>query len=257
MNQNLLEKIHQVVILLPPPVLQRVINTLVNHSSSHEIMAQLGQLPNPKFRRAVAELLLTWQQESDWDRRSLAAALSSSAYSTAQVRQALQVELVWTGPESRLPVRRTDQVLLQIIREAKREITLISFAVYKVPEITQALIAALERGVALRLIAETPESGEIPYGITATFGPEIIERAQVLVWPIEQRPVDDRGRYGSLHIKGAITDQKHLFITSANLTEYALTLNMELGLLVRSEELAAQVTQQINRLIEQKILVPI
>lgn len=60
---------------------------------------------------------------------------------------------------------------------------------------------------------------------------------------------------GSLHAKCAIADKKHLFISSANLTEYALTLNMEMGLLVKSEDLARQVKEHIDSLIERGILV--
>ena len=106
----------------------------------------------------------------------------------------------------------------------------------------------------MRIIAETPESsqGKIPFGVSAALGAEIVQQAEVLVWPIEQRPVDKDGRYGSLHAKCALADRKHLFISSANLTEYGLTLNMEMGLLVHSEELTCQVTEHIDRLISQE-----
>lgn len=60
--------------------------------------------------------------------------------------------------------------------------------------------------------------------------------------------------HNSLHIKCAIADAKHLFIYSANLTEYALTLNMEMGLLVHSQELATQVLEHIECLIHQGTL---
>lgn len=60
-----------------------------------------------------------------------------------------------------------------------------------------------------------------------------------------------------MHIKAAIADNRYLFITSANLTEYAFTLNMEMGLLVENEELTIQLITQIERLIQQKIFVPI
>ncbi len=168
--------------------------------------------------------------------------------------------LVWTGPEtSGASFRRTDQVLLQLIRDAQDELTLISFAVYKIPEIAQALKAAVNRGVKVRLIAETPESGEgkVSFGVKAALGIEIIRQAQVFIWPKKNRPVDREGKYGSLHVKAAIADRRYLFITSANLTEYAFTLNMEMGLLVENEERTIQVIKQIDRLIQQKIFAPI
>ncbi|NJR19247.1 MAG: hypothetical protein HC785_28505 [Calothrix sp. CSU_2_0] len=52
-----------------------------------------------------------------------------------------------------------------------------------------------------------------------------------------------------------MADRKHLFISSANLTEYALTLNMEMGLLVHGEDLAYQAAEHIDRLIQQEFLV--
>ncbi|HHP7232623.1 MAG TPA: DISARM system phospholipase D-like protein DrmC [Xenococcaceae cyanobacterium] len=236
---KLLRQIDLVVNFLPPSVLALVIDALQDsHSQCNEALVAklLGKLPNPKFRRVVAELLSIWQQDhNNWNSCSLAAALSSAAYSVAQVRQALNVELVWTCPETNnASFRRTDQVLLQLIHDAQDELTLISFAIYKIPEIAQALKAAVNRGVKVRLIAETPESGEgkVSFGVKAALGIEIVQQAQVFVWPKQQRPVDSEGKYGSLHIKAAIADSRYLFITSANLTEYAFKLNMEMGLLV-------------------------
>jgi phosphatidylserine/phosphatidylglycerophosphate/cardiolipin synthase-like enzyme len=61
---------------------------------------------------------------------------------------------------------------------------------------------------------------------------------------------DAEGRFGSLHAKCAIADSEHIFISSANLTEYAFTLNMEIGILVHSQKLASQVLNRVNSLIE-------
>ena len=261
---KLLEHIHRVVNFLPPSVLALVINSLQDFSSQYNealVAKLLGKLPNPKFRRIVAELLLIWQQDkNNWNSCSLAAALSSAAYSVTQIRSSSNIELVWTCPETNgASFRRTDRVLLQLIHDAQDELTLISFAIYKIPEIAQALKVAINRGVKVRLIAETPESGEgkVSFGVKAALGIEIIQQAQMFVWPKQQRPVDREGKYGSLHIKAAIADNRYLFITSANLTEYAFKLNMEMGLLVENEELAIQVITQIERLIQQKIFVPI
>ncbi len=260
----LLQQVDRVVNFLPSSVLALVIDVLQDSPCQYNealVAKLLRKLPNPKFRRVVAELLSIWQQDkNNWNSCSLAAALSSAAYSVDRVRQALDVELVWTGPETTgASFRRTDQVLLQLIRDARDELTLISFAVYKIPEIARSLEAAINRGVQVRLIAETPESGEgkISFGLKAAFGIEIIRQAQVFVWPKNNRPVDREGKYGSLHVKAAIADRRYLFITSANLTEYAFTLNMEMGLLVENEELTIQFIKQIDRLIQQKIFVPI
>ncbi len=150
-------------------------------------------------------------------------------------------------------------MLLQLIQDCRHDLTLISFAIYKVPEVVQALTMALDRGIRLRILAETPESGngKISYGLQATFGQDILNRAEVLVWPKEKRPVDTNGRCGSLHVKGAIVDDHRLFISSANLTEYALSLNMELGVLIQSEALVKQLQGQLESMVREKVIVPL
>ena len=59
---------------------------------------------------------------------------------------------------------------------------------------------------------------------------------------------------GVLHVKAAVTDATWLLLTSANLTENAFALNMELGVLVRGGPLPRQVEAHFGRLIETKQL---
>jgi phosphatidylserine/phosphatidylglycerophosphate/cardiolipin synthase-like enzyme len=143
----------------------------------------LNQIPNPKFRRIVAELLASWQEFGNgWDSKAIASALHSSAYTLAIAKDALSVEVVWTGPETeRIVLRRTDRVLLQLIEQAQQELIIVSFAVYNVPTIARAMRTAIQRGVSLLLVVETPASGngKIPFGIDTALGKEIIERSRV------------------------------------------------------------------------------
>lgn len=262
---SVLREIYQVVGLLPSSALSSLVETLssINATYTDTLASNILQpFSNIRFRRAIDDLLKAWRDDSsiNWSSRELAAAIISAANTATILQQELAADLVWTGPSSSvIPIRRTDQVLLQLINECQHSLTLISFAIYKVPEIVEAILAALDRGVALCIIAETPESGEgkISFGLQATFGTEIMNRSQVLVWPKEKRPVDLNGKYGSLHIKGAISDRERLFVTSANLTEYALSLNMELGVLMKNERLAQQFTDQIEHLVQGEILIPL
>lgn len=265
MSSSLLAEIHRTARLLPSQVLKELTWQLsqVHAAYSEALVSQLLQsVNNPRFRRPLQDLLTAWREDTAllWNSKELAAAIASSAHTVQAARQELAVELAWTGPSySNLAVRRTDQVLLQLIRECQQELILISFAIYKVPTIVEALIQALDRGINLRILAETPESGEgkIAFGLQSTFGDSILERAEVLIWPKDKRPVDGAGKYGSLHIKGAIADQEKLFVTSANLTEYALTLNMELGVLIRNTDIAHQITSQLDNLVLEQVLVPL
>jgi phosphatidylserine/phosphatidylglycerophosphate/cardiolipin synthase-like enzyme len=46
-----------------------------------------------------------------------------------------------------------------------------------------------------------------------------------------------------------VADGRWLFLSSANLTEYAFTINMELGVLVTGGKLPAQVQEHFDRLV--------
>jgi phosphatidylserine/phosphatidylglycerophosphate/cardiolipin synthase-like enzyme len=57
-----------------------------------------------------------------------------------------------------------------------------------------------------------------------------------------------------LHVKCAIADDRLLFVSSAKLTEYAFTLNMELGLLITGGDAPAQVEGHFDALVEGGVL---
>lgn len=255
-SSNLLEKIRRVAQEVPVSTLDALIQVLMT--------VRQGELPEMKhnllrllarasWRQEFNHLIEIWQTEtSDLDGKAIAIALSTAVHCQTRMRQDLSVELVWTGPNPEsLPLRRTDQTLLQLIREAQHDLLIVSFAIYNIPEIVQALIAALDRGVNIRIIAETPEAsdGKISFGLVTTLGAEVLRRSQLYVWLKAKRPVDEQGRYGSLHAKCAVSDRQHLFVSSANLTEYAMSLNMEMGVLIHNQSLAEQVIRQIDSLI--------
>ena len=61
----------------------------------------------------------------------------------------------------------------------------------------------------------------------------------------------------SLHVKCAVADRQRLLVSSANLTEYALTKNMELGVLVEGGEVPARVQEHLEALLQRRILQPL
>ena len=115
-----------------------------------------------------------------------------------------------TGPASALPLRHTAQALRQVIDEARSTRQIVSYAVYDIPEIGEALRRALDRGVTLQLVIESPQEqvGHVAYDGLFAFGPAIRERARIYRWPLHQRPVDDSGRHGALQAKCAVADHR-------------------------------------------------
>ncbi len=213
----------------------------------------------PQYRDHVTRFLQIWRTEApDVSRESVVWAIQSAAYTTQQQRRSQRLELVWTGPTSVYPLRRTAQVLQEMIEAAQRELLIVSFAVYDIPEIGASLHRALERGVHLQLVIESAKDseGKIAYDSLAAFGTRVADNASIYYWPKALRPVDQSGRHGSLHAKCAVADAHTMLISSANLTHYALNLNMELGVFIRGGNLPQHVAKHFAYLASQQVIVP-
>lgn len=218
-------------------------------------------MPQPALQLLVGRLLDIWRQECPTiPAQSVALALLAASQASETRRRAETTSLVWTGPTRRGPaLRRTDQALLQVINTAQQQLLVVSFAVYNIANIRQALLKAAGRGVSIKICVEAPDAseGKLAYDTVKALGQQIAQRAKVYIWPADKRPQDEAGRHGSLHVKCAVADTRLLFISSANLTAYALTLNMELGVLIQGGPLPGDVVSHFNRLIEERVLVPV
>ena len=214
--------------------------------------------PQPAVRDQIAAFLDRWHATApEISGDSLALALLVAAHAEQQTHHSQSLELVWTGPDSHvIPLRRTDQALIQIINEARQTLTIVSFAVYKATSIMHSLVQAARQGVTITICLETPDAseGKIAFDTIRALGTDIAQHAQLVVWPHEQRPHSSDGKHGSLHAKVAVADGSALLISSANLTEYAMTLNMEMGVLIRGGELPGKVDAHFAKLIEQGTL---
>jgi len=106
------------------------------------------------------------------------------------------------------------------------------------------------------VIVETPDKlgGENEYNTIRALGRDVEARSSVYYWPKEKRSLSASGKPGSLHVKCAVADSEWLFLSSANLTQQAFTINMELGTLIRGGSLPQKVEAQFDRLIQMKTL---
>ncbi|MDG3002825.1 DISARM system phospholipase D-like protein DrmC [Paludisphaera sp. Pla2] len=186
--------------------------------------------------------------------------LQMVAHSVRAQRESHSAELVWTGPDAGpTAFRRTEQAIIQVLDAARNRITLISFAIYKIPKVVETLVRAAGRGVLLTVVVETPDriAGQGEYSTIRALGPEVAACSTVYYWPGEDRLVGANGKAGLLHVKCAAADGEWLFISSANLTRQAFTINMELGILVRDDGSATAVERHFDRLIQVGRLQPI
>ncbi len=190
----------------------------------------------------------------------VAVALQTAAIAEQKHRDFQSIELVWTGPDvGEIPFRRTEQAILQVLDSATERITLVSFAVYRIPNVAKALVRAAKRGVAITVILETPHKieGESEYNTLKALGEQVTACSSVYFWPKEKRAFADHDKLGILHVKCAVADGQWLLLSSANLTQQAFTINMELGLLVRGGTIPWRVEQQFRRLVQSQQLKPV
>ena len=210
-------------------------------------------VPMPDFRDATTDFIDHWHTHApSVGAEAVAVAILTAAKSEHDHRHEETVEIVWTGPETEeARFRRTEQAILEVVNMASKRLTVVSYAVYRIPRIREALIAAANRGVSIRLIVETPNriKGQGEYDCLRALGENVARACTVYYWPQENRGTDDNGKIGILHVKCAVADGHRMFLSSANFTEYAFTINMELGLLVTGGKLPGQVERHFERLI--------
>lgn len=220
--------------------------------------AQIAQsIPHPHYRSLVSEFLATLPKHGgDVTPGAVALALRTAAHARRAQQQGQSVELVWTGPEAEgVSFRRTEQAILQVLDSAEDRITLVSYAVYKIPHVRNALVKAAGRGVRVRVIVERGDKagGQMEYDTLRSLGSEVAACSTVYYWPKDQRR-QQGGKAGSLHAKCAVSDGRCLLVSSANLTEYAFKLNMELGVLITGGRLPREVEDHFDSLVAKGVL---
>ena len=86
-------------------------------------------------------------------------------------------------------------------------------------------------------------------------GEEIHKCADLCIWPKDNRALSPDVKWGSFHTNLAVADGKSLYIFSAKFTDYAMNLNMEMGILIQGGSLPNQVEKHFEDLINQKTIV--
>jgi phosphatidylserine/phosphatidylglycerophosphate/cardiolipin synthase-like enzyme len=228
-SAELVAVIGRLVAGLPDGALDRL-ERLLEQGASRSVV--LEAVPSDAYRDQ-ARMLLNAIDDAGVDERAvgLAIAAARERERTARVER---ISIVWTGPETEaVAMRRTDQALLELIAMTRTRLIVVSFAVYKVPEVATALVACARRGcdVAVVFESEAESGGKVTFEMAPALGREVAGHATLYTWPRELRPGVGGGRRASLHAKCAVGDEKRLLVSSANLTEHAFTKNIELGLL--------------------------
>jgi phosphatidylserine/phosphatidylglycerophosphate/cardiolipin synthase-like enzyme len=237
---------------LPGEVLDTAAEVLLGAADLDEARRSVAErVAHAPYRRSIDGFLVKCEKDARLAPSAIAVALLTAAASERTHRMSREVEVVWTGPDSEtVPFRQTEQVILQILDSAKQRITLVSYAVYAIPRIREALVRAAARGVQITVVLETPDriSSENEYSTLRAMGPEVASCSRVYYWPMEKRPKVGQ-KVGILHVKCVVADGRWLFVTSANLTDYAFSINMELGVLLTGGSLPNETSALFDDLI--------
>lgn len=270
MNAALINQISDQILQLVEDLPDELIGTLVENLEQASwdpqspdwpaLRARIsGFAPQIGLQERLHTFLEYWKHSTtDISPSIMALVINTVSRAIAIERCRQKVELAWTGPSSPyIPLRRTDQALLQLIQSANQRLLIVSFAVYKARSILNALEQAIQRGVDVTICVEFPSAseGRITLDPSIALGEQLYTRAWIYVWPLDQRSISADGKRGALHAKVAVADGKALFISSANLTDYAMNLNMELGILIEGEDLPKKVEQHFQTLIANGVLV--
>jgi phosphatidylserine/phosphatidylglycerophosphate/cardiolipin synthase-like enzyme len=180
------------------------------------------------------------------DRTAGLAYLTGLAAGYEQRAAEVTVEIVWSGPASfHVPVRATAAVLADVVGEARRELLLMTYSARHYQPLTDALRAAVTKGVAVTVVVETLQgagsalAGDEPYQAFTGIGGIDLWR-----WPPSKR--SEPG--AKMHAKLAVADRRVLFVSSANLTQSGVTKNIEAGLLVRGGPAPIRAAEHIDAL---------
>jgi phosphatidylserine/phosphatidylglycerophosphate/cardiolipin synthase-like enzyme len=245
---------------LPPELVETAAEVLLASADLETARRGIAErIAHAQYRQAIDSFLSKCVAAASLPPAAIGAALLAATASEQSIRARQEAEVVWTGPHSQaIPFRRTEQVILQVLDSATSRITLVSYAVYAIPRVRAALVRAAQRGVRINVILETPDrmSGQNEYNTLAALGAEVEACSDVYYWPEAKRPREG-AKAGILHAKCLVADSRWLFVSSANLTEYAFSINMELGVLMTGGRLPRQVESLFDSLVAEGELVAI
>lgn len=223
--------------------------------SPDEVVADFPVTHNADLSSLIGEVVDQAHGRMTWEALGWVIATTASSYSRWQYEHL--VELLWAGPmpASRIPARRIDQTLYDLIAAAQQDILLVTFAAAKIDRLSNELSQAARRGVSIRLILEFEQTseGQLTYSALKAFPPELAANLQIYCWPVEKRGRNQAGRPGKLHAKLALVD-RHIIVSSANLTDDAFNRNLELGVRIQNPAFLMTVKTYFDALIAEGVI---
>lgn len=258
MSDSLLQAIESLVRKAPAAWLQGVCDCLRNvapTASSEFVLQKIPGTSNADLYFLISNVISRAKEVMSWEALSWTFQVSARAEHRLNFDQ--QVELLWSGPNpaNRLPARRIDQALYDLIASAQQEILLVTFAATKIERLAEQLIQATSRGVKVKLILEFQETseGQLSFDALKAFPKRLVEFSEIYAWPLDKRDRNAAGKPGKLHAKIALIDEVAI-VSSANLTDDAFTRNFEIGMKTTNREFVHVAREHLNSMIQSAVL---
>jgi cardiolipin synthase A/B len=251
---ELLDAIAALVSLVSPEKVQAVAARVRRTDANKAAMALPSVVGTPVASSVVEQLAAAWQN-TNVGSDELASMLIAASHVYAKAASEQSTELVWTGPTTPfVSARRTEQALLQVINSAEQSLFITSFVAYDVSTIVKALNTANDRGVAISMLLELSQErgGSITFDAIGKMR-TLVPAANLYAWRDKVDPFSD----GRVHAKVAVADKTSCFITSANLTGYAMEKNMEAGVLISGGVIPKVLEQHFFSLVDMRIILPV
>lgn len=248
---DLLEAIAALVSLVSPEKV-KALATLVRRTEASKSAGVLSSVVGTPAASTLVERLAASWQNTNISSDEMASMLLTASYVHSRAASEQSIELVWTGPTTTsVSARRTEQALLQVINSAEKSLFITSFVAYDVSTIVKALNAANERGVSITMLLESSQDhgGSINIDVIGKMR-GLVPRAQLYAWRDKTGDFAD----GRVHAKVAVADKTSCFITSANLTGYAMEKNMEAGVLITGGHIPRLLDDHLCSLVDTKVV---
>ena len=244
--KELLDSVAALITLVSPEKVEVIAARIRQTDELKSRLALSGVVGTPIASAIIEQLVDAWQSNPVTP-DELAAMLLAASHVFAKTTAQQSTELVWTGPTTPfISARRTEQVLLQVINAAKSTLFITSFVAYDVSSIVKALNDASDRGVIISMLLESSKAhgGSVTIDVIGKMK-TLVPAARIYAWQKKAGQFSE----GSVHAKVAVADESICFITSANLTGFAMEKNMEAGILVSGGQLPSLLERHLNALV--------
>jgi cardiolipin synthase len=249
--EKLLDAVAAVVCLVSPDKV-KAIASRVRRTEAHRSTSVLTDVVGTPVASGVVNQLVKAWQSTDVSSDELASMLLAASHVFIKAVAVQSTELVWTGPTTPfVSARRTEQALLQVINAAQNTLFITSFVAYDVSSIVKALNEVSAKGVQISMLLESSSEhgGSISIDIIGKMK-ALVPSAHIYAWTKKVEPFLE----GCVHAKVAVADANSCFITSANLTGFAMERNMEAGILISGGKIPRLLSDHLYSLIDTKVV---